>query len=429
MTTFAPARLTHLRADPALPWRDALLDDAQTAALFATTLGLEGPLPIDRVERRRVKYRVGESLRSLHRVWSGERSWLVSARMRASGAAALYAAAARHDIACPPLRGTSLHEPSQTVCWTFPNDRVLGDAAALDAGTEAIRAAWPGQALHVDIAGYNPERAVIGRVRDHALRPIGFAKVYADGGLAPARAALGWLAAATPAALRVPRLLASDPARRLLVVDAVPGRHLDDLAAAELPGAFHALGRALGAVHALPAPVDALPPLPGFTGEDLRHAAAVVAWARPDLGDRAARLADRLEQQRPRGGALVGLHGDMNSRNWLLDGDRVGLIDFDQAAHGPAAADLAGVLAWLRARTVTGAWPAAREHELGAALRAGYAAVRPLPPRPELRWWIGAALLVERALRAVSRVRLDQLACLEALLAEAAVCAEDTERG
>ena len=46
MTTSAPARVTHLRSDPALPWRDALLDDTQTAALFAATLGLDGPLPI-----------------------------------------------------------------------------------------------------------------------------------------------------------------------------------------------------------------------------------------------------------------------------------------------------------------------------------------------------------------------------------------------
>ena len=433
MTGMASAGTTQLRHDPMLPWRDRLLDNAQAAAVFAETLGAHGPLSVDRVERLRVKYRVGESLRSLHRVWSGGASWLVSTRMRTSGAARLYAEAQPKAIACGPLRGVSINERLQTVFWAFPNDRLLGHAAVLSPELPVIKQTWPDHALTMNVVGYNPERAVIARIADSDGRVRGFAKLYAEGGLEPARRALEWLerkTSGTGPPLRVPRLLACDCARHVLVVDAVTGAHLEDLANHDLVGAFAGLGTALGRLHALPtATTSKLPPSEGFDAEALIRAAEVVAWARPDLAARARHAADLLDRHRPDSGDVVGLHGDMNSRNWLVGPGSVGLIDFDQAAIGSASADLAGVLGWLRARTVCGAWGPAREQELVRAFRDGYAAVRPLPPPRELSWFRGAALLVERALRSVSRVRPDQLVCLDGLVDAACADAVEASRG
>ena len=53
------------------------------------------------------------------------------------------------------------------------------------------------------------------------------------------------------------------------------------------------------------------------------------------------------------------------------------------------------------------------------ALLDGYAAVRDLPARDELDWHVAAALLTERALRAVNRIRPDGLVHLGAVLADA----------
>lgn len=311
-----------------------------------------------------------------------------------------------------------------TVFWTFPNDRCLGDAAALRADLPVIRAACPGAAVTIDVVGYNPERAVIARLSDGAGTPRGYAKLYAAGTMAPAGGILAWLRAtidATRTPLRVPSVLGEDHDREILVVGAVAGRHLEAVADGELEGAFGRLGAALAHLHGLPLPADALA-LPRWTGVDdaaLGHAADTLAWARPDLAGLVHDTAARLSRCRPAMAGAVGLHGDMNSRNWLITRHDVGLIDFDQAAAGPAAGDLAAVLAWLRSRTLTGAWPAAREAALAGALLGGYAAVRALPGDAELAWHRAAALVVERAMRAVTRVRPETLGCLHRLIVDA----------
>jgi Ser/Thr protein kinase RdoA (MazF antagonist) len=95
------------------------------------------------------------------------------------------------------------------------------------------------------------------------------------------------------------------------------------------------------------------------------------------------------------------------------------LIDLDQAAAGPAAADLGGMLAGLRYCRRVGLCSRAAERALAGAFLAGYAAVRPLPPPAELRWHAAAALLAERALRAVNRVRAEGLLHLGEILDDA----------
>lgn len=427
-----PAIATVLRSDPRLPGRDHLIVDGLTAALVTRTLA-EGRIAIDRVERVRVKYRAGESLRSVHRVFSGSRSWLVSARMRATGAAALHAEAAAHERSCLPLRGVGLADDLGAVFWTFPNDRVLRDAAALSAHLPVIQQAWPGDTLHVTVVGYNPERAVIARVATSSGVTRGFAKLYAPGDLAPARRALDWLSAATEdgrGMLRVPRLSGHDTAKDVLVVSAVAGLHLERVPHDDWPRAFHALGRAMARLHDLPLPAGAaaLPAHDAFSPAELWRAAEAVSWARPDLAEIAAGTAELLARRRPDDGAAVGLHGDVNSRNWLVGTHDVGLIDFDQAATGPAAVDLAGVFGWLRARTVCGDWTQEREHVLAGAFASGYEGVRTLPPSRDLRWHRGAALLVERAMRAVTRVRPAQLAALRPLVEAAHADAAEAAR-
>ncbi len=432
MTVACPT-LPYLRQDSRLPERDWLLDDAATAELLSSTLSIAGPLTLERVERRRVKYRIGESLRSVHRVWSSDRSWLVSARMRAAGAAAQYAEAQPHARPCGPLHGVAYAAAVRTVFWTFPNDRCLGDASVLHAGLPAIRDAFPSTPLAVDIVGYNPERAVIARLSDPAGTPRGYAKLFANKGQVSARDILTWLwltIARTGSPLRVPSVRGEDAVRGILVVDAVAGTHLETLAVPDLDGAFGCLGTALGHLHSLPLPESGLtlPPWTSFDDSALSLAADTIGWARPDLGDVVHDTAARLSRCRPAPGPAVVLHGDMNSRNWLVTPQDVGLIDFDQAAAGPASGDLAGVLGWLRTRTLTGAWPAAQEAALTGAFLNGYAAVRPLPTVRELAWHRASALLVERALRAVTRVRPDTLRCLDALVADASREAREATR-
>ncbi|MEQ1907281.1 MAG: aminoglycoside phosphotransferase family protein [Vicinamibacterales bacterium] len=436
-----------LPKDLQLPLRDRLLDDQWAAQVFAERLGERGRLEVQRVERLRAKYRIGESVRTVHRVWVDGVSYLVSTRMRATGAEAMFADARRTERPCSPLRGVCFDAELKAVFWTFPNDRCLAGLDALSTPLPLIRDLYPGR-LSIEVVGYNPERAAIARVSQPDGQAVGFAKLYAANDLEQARRALLWLEHALTAAdspLRVPRLRAWDDRRHLLIVDAVAGQHLDAVPEARLVRAFTALGTSLARLHALPTDASpfTLPRFGAFDDDQLVRAGEVVAWARPDLGDLVRRTVDLLVAHRPSDQQPVCVHGDVNARNWLVALDQpgfanatrqatrddVGFIDFDVASYGPAAADIASVLALLRTRALTGEWTPQREVQLVAALRNGYEAVRPNPPNRELRWFQAAALLVERAQRSITRVRPDQIAHLESLVADAHAHAVEVSRG
>jgi Ser/Thr protein kinase RdoA (MazF antagonist) len=121
----------------------------------------------------------------------------------------------------------------------------------------------------------------------------------------------------------------------------------------------------------------------------------------------------------PPDGVDVPVHGDVNFRNWLVDGVRLALIDLDQVGRGRPEADLGGALAGLRYRTLIGVFDPSTERQLARALLDGYARVRPLPNAAALDWHTGAALFVERALRAVTRFRSEGLLHLGVLVAHA----------
>jgi Ser/Thr protein kinase RdoA (MazF antagonist) len=128
-----------------------------------------------------------------------------------------------------------------------------------------------------------------------------------------------------------------------------------------------------------------------------------------------------LERQGARHGDAprVCLHGDVHPKNGILRGERLTLIDLDQCGTGDAAADLGSLLASLTYGRITSGASRTSTKSLGEAFLSGYESARALPARASLRWHTAAALLAERALRAVNRVRPEGLARLRELLAAA----------
>ena len=109
------------------------------------------------------------------------------------------------------------------------------------------------------------------------------------------------------------------------------------------------------------------------------------------------------------------LHGDCHPKNGLLAGDRMALIDLDQAGLGPA-----GRRPGQRARPAASSDRSSRPRPRPPCwLR--YAEVRPLPPAADLAWHTAAAMVAERAIRAVNRVHLDAVDTLSATLDDAAL--------
>jgi len=100
----------------------------------------------------------------------------------------------------------------------------------------------------------------------------------------------------------------------------------------------------------------------------------------------------------------------------LVAGDRLSLIDIDQAGTGPAAADIGSLLARLNYGSVLGERDPATATVMTNAFLEGYSQVRALPDDSTLRWYVAAALVVERGVRAVNRARPSALSKLERLV-------------
>src|SRR6478609_6377065 len=255
---------------------------------------LHAGVPVERIERHYVKYRVGESLRVVYRYELAGRTHHVAAR---SGA--------RDGLPAPEV-GAAL--------FPFPHDRKLTDLPRL--ATSTLGTPY--------LIAWAAEQSATAEIRDPRGRVIAYAKV--GGNEARGCAAL----AGTE--VRVPRILAHD--HGVLVLEALVGRPV------ESPEQF---GATLARLHAL---AIAAPRFDRLDADKLATAARVIATARPDCADAAHRLLERLGEAPETPLALI--HGDANLGNALqLPGGRVALLDLEHLSTGPAEADLGQVIANL----------------------------------------------------------------------------------
>jgi predicted glycosyltransferase/tRNA A-37 threonylcarbamoyl transferase component Bud32 len=405
--------------DAAVPARDALLDTAGLAPRLDALLGAGGPLGIEQLERIRAKYRVGRGLGLLFRVRVAGADHLVSARSFEPGGAARNlerALAGAHESPPGALLPVAFAPELETVFWTFPNDRRIR-SLALVAGPSDELARLAGGPCAPRLVAYVPEKAATARCEDETGAARAYVKVYGgeEGARADAVHAAIWAAASTVPGLRVPRPLAFDPHRRALALEAIDGEPLETRGAAGLGARLAALGAALATLHAASPPVG-LPPLERLAPAKLERAGELIARVRPDVGDAARKLAEALAATFDQRNDPAWLHGDAHPKNVVVTRDGVALVDLDQAAIGPAAADLGGVLSRLRHLRLVGVLSADRERALMDSLLRGYGSVREPPDARSIAWHLAASLLGERALRAVTRVRPEDLGYLGELI-------------
>lgn len=403
-----------LAPDPAVPQRDALLDERRMGELLGTALA---GAAAEGCERVNAKYRVGESLRVAYRITVGSATHTLAGRTFAGRSARVYRRAAAASRGAGPLPAV-LHAPElETVFWTFPNDRRLAGLPLLDGRSGELDRLVGGAVARTRVVAYAPERAATAECLDAGGRVLAYVKLHWDAAereLARAQAAA---AAVGPddRRLRLPRVLGASLPDGVLVLEPLAGRRLDGLTAAELRPALRALGSGLATLHGVR-------PLPERRFDRLDHdrlvqAADLIARVRPDCRRAAASVLTRLlGRAADAAGEPVHVHGDANLRNALLDGDRIALVDLEDAAAGPAAADLGFVLAGLLAARAQDRLAAAAQDALTAALLSGYGEAGRMPASPALRWHTAASVLARVAVPAVGRVRPALLACLEPLL-------------
>ncbi|MFN8123589.1 MAG: aminoglycoside phosphotransferase family protein [Thermoleophilia bacterium] len=216
--------------------------------------------------------------------------------------------------------------------------------------------------------------------------------------------------------LRAPRALAHSAAHDLLVLEAMPGERWDRLDAAARRVALARLGQGIAVLHGVDPGGLGAGPFGRLRPDRVERSCALVGAALPHLAERTARIARGLSRRPAERDRPVLLHGDCHPKNALAGPEGLALIDLDQAGVGAPAADVGSLLARLRHGVVLGETDAGEAAALAGAFLEGYAAVRPLPDAGELHWSTAAALMAERAVRAVNRVHAPALAAMDALL-------------
>lgn len=389
--------MTGLAPDSALPQRDLLLDDQQMAVRLSSLIG---PSVIDTCEKQRIKYRIGESLRVLYRLSVNGRAHLVAAKAFAgiSGKSAQFVDS---DI--------------RAAFWMFPDDRKIKHLGLLRDAPEKLGTVLAGQWYQSEGVAYVPEKCATVSCLDRDGKTIAYAKMYAPG--EGQNIYTTYLQLASVCARVVKPLAYSEP-YRLLLLDAVPGNRIADLADTKLIDGFAGLAQTLASLHSAPI-AGHLPHFHRHDPDRLSNCARIVGMARPDVARVASQLDEELRSSVPPAGTMVCLHGDVHPKNGIALNGLVTLIDLDQSAIGPAAADLGSMLALLHYNWRIGLITRNRERELASAFLDAYAGSRQLPAQGSLSWHTAAALLSERALRSVNRIRPEGLHHLSQLLDDA----------
>ncbi len=400
--------------DPAFPHRDALLDPAFVAACLAPSF--DWATSVTRSERVRVTYRIGGSMRMLYRFEAGGAEYNVAAHAFRPGrsARAFEKAVAAADTSHAEAPGV-VHDPGlDAVFYLFPNDRRVATLRTIEAARAFLSPRLPRPWVESRLVAWAPENSATFQCLDAAGDVIAYAKVGARARSEYERyMALTDALAHTGADVRVPRPIAFSPAHDTMLAEAVAGRLLT-----YDPHDMRAMGIALGHLHGLPLQTG----LPRFdrSGCSARSEAVdLITRSIPALASAVERLAAELTAREEGTGQPSCLHGDVHPKNALVSGSRVTLIDVEDMALGPRAADLGSLLArLLDARTSEECSPAAARAG-AAALLDGYSTVSAVPEAGALRWHTAASVLVERAQRTVTRIYEPGLRRLDAQLAEA----------
>ncbi len=408
-----------LAPDPVLPRRDDLLDDALVGARLGELLQpARGGQLIRSCTRVRARYRMGESLRATYRIADDAGDRLVSARMFTRDKAPGQFGRARDAVISLGASPDSVlfDDSTSTVFWVFPQDRKLRGLGQLTHPSPTLRDVFGAPWVRSELLAYTPEKAATVRCAHAYGGTVGFAKVQSDDdgrrSVAALRAARRGIAEHD--ALRLPDAVGYLPEQQMALFSPAPGRPLNQLDRTAVPGAMAGLGAALSVLHRQP--TEGFAPFTRFDPDQVAEAGELVRAARPDLTPLTRALVGVLLSAPRTPGPTVLLHGDLHPKNVLVHDAGVSLVDLDQAGVGPAAAELGSTLARLWCPRPGDALDSDTSAAAADALLASYD--RP-PEQDDLLWYAAAALLVERAARAVSRVDVAALGDLERALATA----------
>lgn len=378
------AKKNLLEFDAELPNRDELLDANLMKNRLSEILGFEAK----NCEIVRAKYKVNSSLRVLYSFEADSLRKYVSARIYAGSQA-------------------------RTDYFVFPNDRKIRNLNILNSPPKWLSGCWK----YSNVVAYAPEKCVTVECLDEAEKVFAYAKIYTEREFTTGEKVFQFLTEQSAKSL-FPKVVGFDEKSKILMLKNVGGNRLANLDKSQSKKAFSSLGKAIGELHEVKTKAD-LPNFSRLLPDRIKKAVKTISEARPDCQKQTENLIEKLlENYDFANEEKVVLHGDVHPKNGILSEDgTLTLIDFDQLSYGNPAAEIGSFLAGLHYREIIGLDTEKERCQLSETFLQGYAEIRNLPSKESLNWHTATALLTERALRSISRIRLEGLRNFSQILA------------
>lgn len=405
-----------LATDAELPQRDILLNERLMARRFSGGIRGFRLAGVDECRIERVKYRFGKGIRALYKVRFGDEVVKVAARtFDAVRLAEMRTEKKAQGVGTAKSSPDFFDEELQAAFWIFPNDRKISSLEFL-ADIPENMAQISGRVWEKNqLVAYAPEKCATAQCLDGSDEILAYAKVFAgDGG----RRIFNVYRTIGGKGARLPRALAYYDAQRTLILEAIRGRRVAELDAEDNDGIYKKFGAAIAAFHRIE-PVGGLQSFNRLKPDNLSFALQTIEKAVQVHALRAANVFERLSAFPCNPEPDVCLHGDVHAKNAIWNNDEITLIDLDQVSVGEAAMDIGSFLAALHYKECVRQLAAKRRIAISNEFLSGYASVRPLPAERSLRRNTAAALFAERALRAVTRYRIEGLENMGSILTAA----------
>ncbi len=364
-----------VQRDVALPGLEKLLD----ADAFRDVLQAAADMTIASVRLRYLRYKPTQNCLAAYTLNVGGAEVDCHAKAyRLDDASKLAKAEARADIGGPLGQGRFVWPHAGIEVCVFPNDNkldslpLLADAARREGFLRRHLPdqpdLWPGT---VRTLAYKPERRWVGSLEVNG-EPRAVCKLHGGPGFEAARARAKRFVPGD--VLHLPPLLGRSKGRRVLFFDWLNGDVLSRLILDPEfgPAALQRVGVALWELQQ-----QDVPALPPRLHEPVVGAAIelseFISVLLPALGPRVRSLAEELAtalRSAPAGNTTI--HGDFYAKQILWTGDRVSVLDLDEAARGEALTDLGSFIAQLECEVMAGRMTAGRCRRLREELLAGY---------------------------------------------------------
>lgn len=443
-------RETHLPNDNFLPHLAFAVDgDAMRHRLQSAIFGNAPDQRIESCKIERVKYHPAQRCTIGYRlsIRTGvdgvpEDHFLTARLFEPGGASARFERYRSCRWIAPRFGPPLLHLAERDmILWSFPNDRHLPALPLLTDESQLRREAvpelverhfgrdWSIISLQSSLVSYVHERRCSARL-DLTLRSTGgdikpwsvFGKTAGDdsASMSAEDAARYWQCRhSTNAAFVAPKPLGTSPDGRIDWQEVVAGEPLTGGSEGMLSAnAFQHAGAAIAALHGSPLDGVRTGGAGGVVKRLGERAAAIDAW--PAIGRLVRPIVDRLFMAVSNldHGTLVAGHGDLHGRNILIDGERVVLIDLDEAMSSPPARDLGHFAAYTHFECgLDGKGPSIAPEVIAAFIDGYVRNTSNLIRINDIAWHAAAALVTEKIFREVSLMQPERQVVIERLIA------------